>query len=637
MIFQLGVVTLFSRTLHKGDGVMKSKLAHMGKKYLLHPYTLILIVLLVKIIAFRTVIFHNRSVTQIVLLEYPMWALALTLVVVLFKKRTWLAVWIFNTILSALFIVILYYTRYFSTLPSYYDVKQIYQSHSVGGTVALLGTPYDYLFFLDIVLLLPLIRYFTKERQLSYTDVRKGLFTFTCIGIVTTALAFRQPLIDVSYFAKENGYLQSQIVQLYARSFGVALATQEKLSDADLERLKGNDYVPFNKHKTFGVAKNRNVFVIQVESLQNFVINRDINGQEITPNLNKILKDSAYFNNVYQQIGAGNTSDAEWIMHTGLYPEGMDPTVNSLKDSEVASLPRMLSTEGYGTATFHADDISYWNRNKLYPALGFDHTYTSDDIPEQQIIGFGPADEVTFRFAESQIQSLLRQFNRVYANIITLTSHTPFKMPDDYKYLELPTKFNDTYVGDYLQSVRYTDRQIGQFVANLKRLGLYDNSVILIYGDHSGLHGKPVTEEDQVLLEDLLGHPYNLNDRFIVPVLFTAPGIFDNEQITHLGGQTDLMPTLLNLLGIEPTSQLIGHNLFQYEHNLLGMRYYLPGGSYISDHTMYIAPSAQHPASLLTRETMKRAKLTNRSQKNINNTLSILQYSDQLRREQIGQ
>ena len=155
---------------------MKNNWAHVAKKYLLHPYTLILIVLLVKIIAFRTVIFHNRSVSQIVLLEYPMWALALTLVVVLFKKRTWLAIWIFNAILSTLFIVILYYTRYFSTLPSYYDVKQIYQSHSVGGTVALLGTPYDYLFFLDIILVLPLIRYFTKDKQpLHYNGARKGL------------------------------------------------------------------------------------------------------------------------------------------------------------------------------------------------------------------------------------------------------------------------------------------------------------------------------------------------------------------------------------------------------------------------------------------------------------------------------
>ncbi|MBK3494621.1 LTA synthase family protein [Viridibacillus sp. YIM B01967] len=613
---------------------MKNNWAHASKQYLLHPYTLALIVLFIKIIAFRTVIFHNRSVLQIVLLEYPIWALMMTLIIVLFKKRTWLAVWIFNAVLSALFIVILYYTRYFSTLPSYYDVKQIYQSHSVGGTVALLGTPYDYLFFLDVILILPLIKYFTKDRQsLYFKGARKGLLAFTCIGVITTSLAFRQPLIDVSYFAKENGYLQTQIVQLYERSFGIALATKEKLIDADLEKLKGNDYVPFNEHNTFGVAKNRNVFVIQVESLQNFVIKRDINGQEITPNLNKLLEDSAYFNNVYQQIGAGNTSDAEWIMHTGLYPEGMDPTVNLLKDMEIASLPRMLSAEGYGTATFHADDITYWSRDQLYPALGFGHIYTAEDIPDQEPIGFGPADEVTFRYAETQIQSLLQQYNRVYANIVTLTSHTPFKMPEEYEYLDLPENFKDTYVGNYLQSIRYTDRQIGQFVANLKKLGLYENSVILVYGDHSGLHGKPVTKEDEVLLEGLLGHPYNLKDRFIVPVLFAAPGIFDNEKIEHLGGQTDLMPTLMNLLGIEPTSQLIGHNLFQYEHNLLGMRYYLPGGSYISDHTMYIAPSAQQPASLLTRETMKKAKFTNRSQKNINNTLSILQYSDQLRRE----
>lgn len=222
----------------------------------------------------------------------------------------------------------------------------------------------------------------------------------------------------------------------------------------------------------------------------------------------------------------------------------------------------------------------------------------------------------------------------MYSNIITLTSHTPFEMPDEFEFLDLPEKYEGTYVGNYLQSIRYTDEQIGLFIEQLKDLGIYEDSVVLIYGDHSGLHGAPVTEHDQVLLKELLGHEYNLQDRFLVPVLFTVPGIFNGESSSHLGGQIDLMPTLLNLLGIEHDAQMIGHNLFQYKQNLLGMRYYLPGGSFISDKMLYTAPSAKLPASLYDQKTMKKTKNTNRMQEKIDNTLLIMKHSDFIRTEQ---
>ena len=95
-------------------------------------------------------------------------------------------------------------------------------------------------------------------------------------------------------------------------------------------------------------------------------------------------------------------------MHTSIYPEGMDPTVNVINGEPVPSLPRTLQRNGYGTATYHADDITYWSREKLYPALGFDYVYTNKEIPAEQEIGFGPADEVLFDFAAKQLPNNLK-------------------------------------------------------------------------------------------------------------------------------------------------------------------------------------------------------------------------------------
>ncbi|MBY0121253.1 LTA synthase family protein [Bacillus sp. S/N-304-OC-R1] len=604
------------------------------KNVITHPFTLIMLILFLKITAFQIVIFNNKSILHVLFIEFPLWALCLSVLIFLTKKRKWLSIWLYNLGLSTLFIVVVFYTRYFSTIPSYYDVKQVYQSNSVKGTVALLGTPYDFLFFADVVFVLPFIWYFSKSDPRSgFAVTKKWAISFSCAGLVTTVLAFFYPLVDVSYFAKKHGYIQSQFVQMYERGYGRAFAQNEQLTDEDLAKLKGNMYTPFSEHRTFGIAKDRQVFVIQVESLQEFTINQTIAGQEITPNLNALLKDSAYFSNVYQQIGAGNTSDAEWLMHTSLYPEGMDPTVNVIDGSEIPSLVKTLKMHGYGTATYHADDITYWSRDKLYPALGFDYMYTSNEIPKEKEVGFGPADEILFSFVEKQLPMQLDKHQKMYSNIITLTSHTPFEMPVDMELLNLPEEYDGTYVGNYLQSVRYTDEQIGKFINKLKELGIYENSLILIYGDHSGLHGAPVTDKDQEILKEILGHSYNLHDRFTVPVFFVAHDIFMGEKYSRLGGQIDLMPTLLNLLGIEHDAQMIGHNLFQYKNNLLGMRYYMPGGSFISNELLYTAPSAKHPASLYNRTTMKKTKDTKELQKKINNTLLILQYSDYIRKD----
>ena len=219
---------------------------------LTHPITLILVLLFIKIIAFRVVVFHNKSVLHIAFIEFPLWAFLLSLIVLFAKKRTWTGIFVFNAILSVLLIAIIYYTRYFSTIPSYYDLQQLYQSNSVGGTVGLLSKPYDFLFFLDILLVLPIAYYFNTKKIKSPARVtRRLIILFGSIGLITTLLAFRQPLIDVSYFAKENGYLQSQAVQVFTRSFGIALASDVNLSERDIEKLKGNNYVPAIEHDSY--------------------------------------------------------------------------------------------------------------------------------------------------------------------------------------------------------------------------------------------------------------------------------------------------------------------------------------------------------------------------------------------------
>lgn len=591
-------------------------------------YVFIFAMLLIKVIAFRVLIFDTRSIAHIIFVEFPMWALILALLLVVVKKRIWLAIGIYNFIVSAIFFAVTLYVRYYSTIPSYYDLQQTAQSASVGHTIALLANPYDFLFFLDLLILIVLAKRWEVPKKNSLLKYASTGIAAMCL--ISTAYAFRQPIIDVSFFAKENGYIQSQLVQMYQRANETAHASSTELSAKELEELKGNEYVPVNSHAAFGLAEGRHLFMIQVESLQNFTIGRSIGEQEITPNLNELIKENAYFSNVFQQIGAGTTSDAEWIANTGLYPEGMVPIVNSLNGKEAPSLSTILKKEGYGSATYHADDISFWNRNVLYPVLGYQEVYSSEEIPEKEEVGYGPSDEVLFDFVLEKLSGQLEKHERFYSNIVTLTSHTPFILPEEMQYLDLPESYVDAYTGNYLQSIRYADEQIGDFIGALKREGIYDESLIVLFGDHSGLHGSPVTPEDERLLEEFIGHPYTMKDRFTIPLIMAGGNLFEAQEMTRLGGQVDIMPTILALLGIDAETPMMGHNLFEYKKNLLGMRYYMPGGSFIQSEQLYKAPGAKLPDTMYDMKTMDERAKNSATKKHKKNTQEILKYSDAL-------
>lgn len=596
-------------------------------------FVLISILLIIKIVFFRLLVFGEVSFLRLLIIDFPIWMFVPVLLFVVVKKISPIVFLIYNLMVSALMVSIIWYERYFQTVPSYYDLNQADQTGSVMETLKLLYSPWDLFFFADFFAYVAVAILFRSVGFTLNSRLKIGAIAivFSLVSIATTAIALQEPIIDVTLSAKERGLLQTQIVQAFSRNSKIGYAESQVLSNAELEAMKGNEFVPYVDHKRFGVAENRHLFFIQVESLQAFAINQSIAGQEITPNINTLLQDSMYFNQVFQQIGGGNTSDAEWIFHTSLYPKGLEPTVNYVKGEKIPNFVELLNDREYLTTTYHADDIEYWNRDMLYPTLGFQKVYSTEEIPYEDVIGFGPSDEVLFEFVKQEVKKQADEGQKIYANIMTLTSHTPFEMPKKDEFLTLPPEYEGSYVGHYLQSVRYTDEQIGKFIAFLKEENLYDESLIVITGDHSGLHGTPMKKSDTDLMGKLLGHSYSIKDRFLLPFIVAAPGLFGDEEYEQLGGQLDLMPTLTNLLGIVPAWPIVGHNLLEYENNLLAMRYYLSGGSFVSNESIYLGKNARYPERYYEFENMNKIipvpESVDQHQENI---MEILNHSDNI-------
>ncbi|WP_404455686.1 LTA synthase family protein [Virgibacillus necropolis] len=556
-------------------------------------------IFLIKFLILRFLLFDELNITKTIVLESSYILIFTSIIELISIKGKPYFYLLLNIIFSALFLTFILYHSFFGRIITYFALFQLGQVDTINESITAILKPVYMLFFIDIIIFIILLLF--RKYPLASKPLSKKLIVMPVLVLAlsisfTNFMVHKDEMINNNVVAaEEKGILNYEALQIYAGSgsrikidVDVSVKKVSELKDK-IRLIKGIKRIPNEQRNYFSAAEGRNLIVIQVESMQNFTIGLKVGGKEVTPNLNKMLKNSFYFPNTFQQTGPGNTSDAEFIVNTSLYPVAFNPTSQIYGDKKFPSLPRLLKSKGYTTMTFHADDIEFWNRDDLYPALGFEKYYARDFFGNEDVIGIGPSDEVLFEKALPVLEKHHQKRQLFYAHLIGLTSHHPFSLPKDKGVLELPDKFSGSLTGAYLQSINYVDRAIGDFTEDLKKKGIYDKSIIVIYGDHFGLQQSAISKEDVELVSDLLGHEYKDLDRLNIPFIIHAPGITDGKTFEKTSGQLDFMPTIANLLGISLEEQVVfGQDLLNYDKNLLGVRYYLPVGSFFNEELLFI-------------------------------------------------
>lgn len=312
-------------------------------------------------------------------------------------------------------------------------------------------------------------------------------------------------------------------------------------------------------NSSFGIARGKNLIVVQVESLQEFVIGKTINGQEITPNLNRLLGSSLYFKNYFGETWNGGTSDAEFLANTSLYPPAKGSAYMDFPMNHYITIGNVLQKQGYYTAALEANKPGFWDMALMARTEGFQELHDTNDFVHDQDIGISLADASLFTQSIPKLEKLPQPF---YSFLITLSSHYPFEIPKENQTLNV-APYQGALFGDYLQSVHYTDQCIGEFVKSLQANGMLNSSILAIYGDHPA----PLDRNDPNLGR-FLGYPNGTIDDFHwlalqkVPLLIHLPGDAVKGTQVVTGGPTDFFPTILGLMG-EKASQypLLGHDL----------------------------------------------------------------------------
>ncbi len=576
----------------------------------------------IKLFFTRRILFNGTDLE--LLFDSIFIALILIGIYFLFKKKANPFYIGFNVFISTVLLAIIINFNYSGTILTYESVAFMNQVGEIGDSIFSLFHWRYLLLYADIPLLVIITLFKLTNKQLA---TKYLMILSTALLIVSIfRVVDKRDIINENIQAQRMGIFNYQLYVAYQNTFGKSISSED-ITQEHINQIKGITSSEGTTNVYEGIAKDLNIIVVQLEAFQDFTIDLSIDNQEITPVLNKLVQESFYFTNVYQQIGKGNTSDAEFVANTSIYPVGNQAMSKAYGDRAIPSLPRLLKEQGYVTTTFHSNDIKFWDRDQLYQALGFDYMYDKNFFGDIDVIAFGASDEVLYRKSIEELSTFANEDKKFYASVIAMSSHHPYQIPDHKVEIQLPEKYQNTPVGDYLTAVNYADFALGELIEDLKRENLWDNTMLVIYGDHFGLRLE--AEQDRELMKDVIGRPYHpYIDHFNIPLIVRVPGQ-ESKQIDLLGGQIDIMPTVANLAGISLDQTIyFGQDLLNTNHNLVGMRYYLPTGSFLNDEVLFVPREGFKDGSATTLESKERLKEITALEGDFYKLLELLQLSD---------
>lgn len=297
------------------------------------------------------------------------------------------------------------------------------------------------------------------------------------------------------------------------------------------------------------IETRRNCILILAESFESWVLEQEVEGQEITPCLNRLLKEptTLYAPHVLTQVKGGRSIDAQLMINAGMLPLNSGAYSSLYPDNHYATLPKAMHELKHSrNYLLTIDKVSTWNQGAIAYSFGLDTIIAYHDFRKAEAFGTHKriGDVPFFEQCSEKISDgeVWKQDETVFMQFVTYSGHAPFVLPQHLQEIS----FSDSIpakAADYMKTARYTDKALGQFVDFLKSRPEYKKTLIVITGDHEGL---------AFYRNELCQAPATqgiVSDKPYTPlIILNSPVGMRYEDVM---GQIDIYPTLLQLLGLE--------------------------------------------------------------------------------------
>ena len=500
---------------------------------------------------------------------------------------------------------------------------------------------FDNLHIIEFVYLIPFILFVYINSRLNKKDyfsfirkIEKGkkmfIATIICASVIVSYNMVR--ISPGSYSSLTKQWNRESIV----KSFGIVIFQGNDIFQAlgsQVNSLFGYDeaareFTLYYNEKDYTKKKNnytnmfkdKNVIMIHLESMMTFFVDLKINGVEITPTLNKLVKEGLYFDNFYPQISVGTSSDTEFTVNTSLLPASSGTVFVSYYNREYETLETLLKEKGYYTFSMHGNKSTMWNRDKMHPNLGYDELYFEDKYDIDDVVGLGLSDESFYKQIIPILTEIEKNNKNYMGTIITLSNHTPFNDLEKYPELDLTYKakvlnsetgqyeevvydyLTDRKLGNYIKSAHYADIALGHFIDYIYDNNIMNNTVFVMYGDHDAKLARsefdyyynfnPATgdirETDDPDYYDYDYYENELNRK--TPLIIWSKNKKLKTKISYPIGMIDVLPTIANMLGIEPKYAL-GNDIFNKKwDNIVSF----PNGNFLTKKVYYNASKEEY-------------------------------------------
>ncbi len=538
----------------------------------------------------------------------------------------------------------IYYT-FFEGFVTVSLISTLKQTETVADSI------FDRLRLIDFIYVLqPIIFYFihksiNKTAYYNYIGKveRKKTMTILTAGVSLLCILFT--------FATAEGSDYSRLVKQWNRAylvdrFGILLYQSNDVVQSIIPKINSlfgyddavelfNTYFMDEERNTYkkdnkytGILDGYNIVYVHMESMQTFLMDLEFNGETVTPNLNKLASEGMFFSNFYPQVSTGTSSDAEYIMLTGLMPASTGTVFVNYSNNTFRTIAQELKERNYYTFSMHGNLSDMWNRKNVHPKLGymdmfFKESFTfNDDLDyntNPDVVGLGISDKLFFQQAIPKLEEMEATYDNYFGTIITLSNHSPFPHNNAFTldlsdYYTDPKTLEETSscylcernVGKYIASSHYADEALGEFISYIKNSDYFNNTIFVFYGDHDAkisykdmnylynydyTTGELKDESDPTYIE-YDSYDHNLNKK--TPLIMWTKNKELSKKLTgevdYMMGMYDVIPTLYNMLDID-YNYVLGHDIFNIKDDNIII---FPNGNFLTEKVYYNNSTGEH-------------------------------------------